>query len=126
MSNKDLAVGAVGISSGPDGAIYAGNLNINSSVSKKPCYLITFESTDNKNKKVNYFIAVDKPELLSGFVQVKGFYSSISEKEIVAKFISIVASTSKEEYVEMIFPSQKISSIRSLSFNAVKPIMVNK
>lgn len=72
------------------------------------------------------FIAVDKPDIANGFVQVRGIYSTFSEDEIVANYANIVASVPKEQQVEMMFPSQKISSIRSLVFNALKPTMVGK
>jgi hypothetical protein len=128
MSDKDLAVGAVG--SGqlgvPSGAIYAGGLNVGNSSVKKPHYLVTLEVIV-KNKVVNkLFIAVDRPDITNGFVQVRGIYSDLSEDEIVANYANIVAAVPKEQQLEVMFPAQKISSIRSLVFNALKPTMVGR
>lgn len=89
-------------------------------ISKKPCYLLSLE-TPNKTKGATHFIAFDKPDLQSDFVQVKGVYSSDSEDEIVSGFMETVRSTPKEEIIEMMFPWHRILSIRSLVFNANKP-----
>lgn len=106
MPEKDFAVGTVSIPQA--GAI-----------SKKPSYLVTLEGVSS-NKKMARFITLDKPELLTGFIQVKGVFSDLSEDEIIADFISILASTAKESFLDMMFPTQKVCSIRSLVFNANK------
>lgn len=88
---------------------------------KKPCYLITLEDTSTKTKSAyRFFIAMDKPDLLTNFIQVKGIYSDLSEDEILKKFGEVLTNTPKESIVDMMFPSHKVHSIRSLVFNANK------
>jgi hypothetical protein len=85
MAEKDFTVGTVGI---PQmGAI-----------SKKPSYLVTLEDVSGKSKTkgVRQFITLDKPDLLVGFIQVKGVYSDLDEAEIASDFSSILAGTPKE------------------------------
>lgn len=90
-------------------------------VSKKPCYLITLESASGKTKSIVYFIAMDKPDLLQNFIQVKGIYAEQSEDEITKRFGEIIANTPKESIVDMMFPAHRVYSIKSLVFNAHKP-----
>jgi hypothetical protein len=118
---KDFAVGAVGQQPGPSGAVYAGGFAAGSSINKKPRYLITLESVSKAGKNsVRYFIAIDKPDHTTGFVQVKGFYSDATEDEIVSSFADLIGETPKESIMEIMFPTHKIHSIRSLVFNANK------
>src|ERR1700690_1915903 len=112
MSEKDFMIGTVA-------APTAG-----STISKKPHYLVTLE--DSKGKVTHRFIALDLPVFHVGFIQAKGIYTDNTEEEIIKKFSEIVVGTPKEQQVEIFFPAHKISSIRSLVFNAVKPVMVNK
>lgn len=100
MSEKDFAIGVATLPP-------VGHLN------KKPSYLITIDG-----KPVKRFITIDKPELLNGFVQVKGIYCEENEDEIVQKFADILTSSSKELILEVMFPWHKIASIRSLVFRA--------
>ena len=125
---KDFAVGAVGAIKDqpgvPAGAIYAGGLPAGSTISKKPHYLIILDSgsTTSKGKNaVQCFVAIDKPDLLQGFVQVKGFYSSESKDDIVANFSELARTVAKEDLVEVLLPWHRIHEIRSLVFNANKP-----
>lgn len=104
MPEKDFAVGSVGIPS--VGA-----------APKKPCYLVVLEA----GAQVEHFIALDKPDLLNGFVQVKGIYSDKSEDKIQANFAVMVAATPKEDILDMMFPWHRVHSIKSLVFNANKP-----
>lgn len=108
MPEKDFAVGAVGIPS--VGA-----------ATKKPCYLVVLSST---GKKMEHFLSIDKPDLLNGFVQAKGFYTDLSEDDLASRVVEVVSSTPKEEYLDIILPWHRIQSIRNLSFNAVKPISI--
>lgn len=108
-SEKDFAVGAVGVPT-------VGHLN------KKPCYLVTLEETNSKGKiGLRYFISLDKPDLLTGFIGMKGLYCDESEDNISKNFGDIVANTPKESIVDIMFPWHKVQSIRSLVFNATKP-----
>lgn len=105
-----------------DVAVLPGNLPTGAPILKKPPYLITLERRSGKAPAVERFISLDKPEPSFGFIQVKGFYCDHSEEDIVKSFVAIVAETSKETIVEMMFPSHRVVSIRSLVFNAVKAI----
>ena len=108
MSEKDFAVGAVGVPS-------VGALR------QKPCYLVVLSTSA---KKTENFIALDKPDLLNGFIQVKGFYTDLSEEEAVKGFVEVVSSTPKDQYLDIMFPWHRVQSIRSLVFNAVKPTSI--
>lgn len=90
-------------------------------VSKKPCYLVALASLEGKTKASIHFIAIDKPDLQTNFILVKGIYSDLSEDEIAKRFSEVLAGTPKEAIVDMMFPSHRIHSIRSLVFNANKP-----
>lgn len=118
MSEKDFAINAVG-QMGSAGALVAGGLP-GSAISKKPSYLVTMEDTSGKTKVLKRFITVDKPDLLQGFVQAKGFFSDAEEDEIINNLSGILTSTKKELICEIMFPWHKICSIRSLVFNAIK------
>lgn len=106
MTEKDFTIGVTG----------APNVG---QISKKPCYLVVLLGGTKKGG--NNFISLDKPELLTDFIQVKGFFSDSSEDEISKKFVEIVANTPKENIVDMMFPSHRVFSIKSLVFNANKP-----
>jgi hypothetical protein len=125
-SDKDFSVGAVGsqLPGVPSGAIYAGGVAMGSTISKKPCYLITLDVAGKS--KGSFFITLDKPEILNGFVQVKGFYSDESESDIVANFGELVRIAPKEKIVEVYLPWHRIHNMRSLVFNANKPINIAK
>ena len=84
----------------------------------KPSYLITIEDSFGKTKIVKYFITLDKPDILDGFVQVKGIYSELAEEEIVEKFATILTSAKKELFLELMIPLHRISCIRNLVFKA--------
>lgn len=104
MSDKDIAIN---ITSGP---LATGVLG------KKPAYLVTLQS-ETKNKYVK-FITIDKPDLLNGFIYVKGFYCDLDEDEIVKKYTEMLTAISKDLILEMMLPWHKICSIRSLVFKA--------
>lgn len=107
MSERDFAIGSVGIPS--VGA-----------TPKKPPYLVTLEPVAG-SKKVSLFIALDKPDLLNGFIQVKGIYADATEDKITKNFVEILAETPKEEILDIMFPWHRVVSIRNLVFNANKP-----
>lgn len=85
-------------------------------MAKKPSYLIILEDHSSKNKNIKKIITLDKPDLLQGFVQTKGFFSEIIEEEIIKNFSEILTNTSKELILELLIPWHKISYIRSLTF----------
>ena len=88
---------------------------------KKPPYLISLSKSGAK-AGTEKFISLDKPELLNGFIQVKGFFSDETEEHIVKGFVEIVSNTPKDKILEMMLPHHRVISIRSLVFNAVKPV----
>lgn len=89
-------------------------------VSNKPSYLIYLEENSGKTKIIKYFITLDKPEQLNGFIQAKGIFadSTMSEEDIIKNFSDILTGAKKELILEMMFPWHKICSIRSLVFKA--------
>ncbi len=82
----------------------------------KPIYLILID--DGKSKKK--FLTIDRPDLQASYVQAKGIFSDISEENISDKYQDILTSVPKESILEMIFPWNKILSIKNLIFNKVK------
>jgi hypothetical protein len=100
-NNHDIAIGPVGI---PNTAALA----------KKPPHLVVL--LDGKEKKL--FLSLDKPELLPGFIQVKGFYVSGSEDDASKNYVTLMGSTAKDLYYEMCFPVQRVHSIKNLMFKA--------
>jgi hypothetical protein len=102
--------------SGPsDIAIQVTGLMGTVAIAKKPSYLIIMDDS-SKNKNVKKFITLDKPELLQGFVQVKGIFSDSTEDEIIKNFVDILTSTPKDLILEVLVPWHKISYMRSLVF----------
>jgi hypothetical protein len=110
MSNNDIAIAVSGLVSG------------GASISRKPPYLVLLKDGSGKTAMEERFISLDKPELLNGFIQVKGIYCEVSESKIIATFNDILSNSPKENIVEMLFPNHRISSIRSLAFSAVKNV----
>ena len=102
---QDIAVGSVGIP-----AVSPGN--------KKPPYLTLLDLPGSKGKNCEKFISIDKPELLSGFIQAKGFFCADSEDDIMKNISELLTTTKKELYVEMMFPAHRIISIKNLVFKA--------
>ena len=102
MPDIDIAIGSVGIPT-------------TVAVSKKPPYLIYFEESNSK-KIPKKFITLDKPEMLSGFIQVKGFFTDLSEDEVIKNYSEVLTSVSKELILEVLIPWHRISYIRSLVF----------
>lgn len=89
---------------------------------KKPVYLVVLADGSGKTAAITHFVATDKPELTMNFISVKGFTSDAGEDEIIKGFVELISKTPKETIVEMMFPVHRIKYIRSLVFNAVKPI----
>lgn len=108
MSERDFAVGSVGIPSV-------------GTISKKPCYLVALTDATTKAKTLVNFLSIDKPESVNGFIQVKGIFTELPEESLVKKFAEVVSATPKEHILDMMFPVHRVHSIRSLVFNANKP-----
>lgn len=106
MGEKDYAVGQAGMPQ-------VGQ------ASKKPCYLVSLHDPSSKKKPTTYFIAIDRPHFEMQFIQVKGVFSDLSEDEISKRFNDEIAN--KDAIVDIMFPSHRIMSIKSLVFNANKP-----
>jgi hypothetical protein len=88
----------------------------------KPSYLIVLESSSFLPSKktsaapARRFITFDKPSLLNGFVEVKGFWTELSEEIISATFSDVISNIPKEEVVELMIPFHKIDYMKSLVF----------
>jgi len=102
MSEKDIAVG-----------ITAAPMQMGA-LSKKPPHLITLEY----GKQIKIFISLDKPDILNGFIQVKGMFIDDSEDEVIKNFSDILTNSSKELICDIMFPWHKIVSVRNLIFKA--------
>jgi hypothetical protein len=101
MTDKDIAIA---FTSAPQ----AGTLT------KKPPHLILLDMGGKTPKK---FITTDKPDLgTHGFVQAKGLFSDESENAIISNFADLLSR--REEIVEMMFPNDRVFSIRNLVFKA--------
>jgi hypothetical protein len=87
-----------------------------------PYNLITLERKQGQKQVIEHFISFDKPLSENGFIQAKGIYCDQLEEEIIKNYGDIIATTPKENVVEMMFPYHRIVSVRSLIFNAVKGI----
>lgn len=94
------------------------NVPNGSKISPKPNYLIRVQDTIGKAKVVRNFVTLDKPELLVGFVSVKGFFTELSEEEISRKITEVLTTVKKELLIEVMFASHAILSMRSLVFKA--------
>ena|SRR5271157_3412267 len=91
---------------------------------RKPVYLVTLEDgVSGKVRNFQRFISLDKPRAENGIIEVKGIFSDKEEDEIIKTFQDILTTTPKELQLEMIFPLQRVHSIRSLVFNAVKNVI---
>ena len=93
---------------------------VGSPITTKPSYLVSLEETIGKTKTIRYFITLDRPEQLNGFIQVKGIFadSSLDESEIIKTFSDLLTNAKKDLILEVMFPWHKICSIRSLVFKA--------
>lgn len=113
-----------------DIAIGTANLSTVAPVLKRPIYLITLNDLVQSNKSKGYvetqFIAIDRPGLENGFIAVRGIYTDLTEEEVIKRFSEILTTAPKDSILEMMFPTHRIKSIRSLVFNAVKPTMITR
>jgi|SRR5271166_1164278 len=90
---------------------------------KKPPYLITLDDgVSGKTRNFQRFISLDKPRSENGVIEVKGIFSDKLEEEIIKTFSDILTETPKELLLEMMFPLQRVYSVRSLVFNAQKSV----
>lgn len=105
MTDHDIAIGPVGI---PNTAALA----------KKPPHLVSLSD----GKKIELFLSLDKPESLNGFIQVKGFYVSDSdratEEQVNKDYLNLMGEIKKDSIVEMYFPLHRVHSIKNLMFKA--------
>lgn len=122
MSN-DIGVGVVSMPA-------VGALNA------KPAYLVCFD-------EFTFFLSIDKPDLLNGFIGAKGFFVSglpdqfvdsdmpntsdlqnncnqeiADEKYISQNYKEIITQASKDEYEEVLIPWHTIKKIKSLAYKA--------
>ncbi len=101
-----------------DVAVLPVGLPTNAAINKKPPHLIILENMRGKTKNDENFIAIDRPELLNGFIQVKGFFCELDPDEISKSFLTVLTESNKELYVEMMFPWHRIKVIKSLIYKA--------
>lgn len=104
MADHDIAIGPVGI---PNVA----------ALNKKPPHLVLLI----EGKKFQHFLSIDKPDALSGVLQVKGFFVDPAwetSEDSNDKYINLISSTPKDKYVEMYFPLHRVHSIKNLMFKA--------
>ena len=94
------------------------NVPNGSRISPKPNYLIKFQDTVGKSKVIRNFVTLDKPELLAGFVSVRGFFSELSEEELSGKITEVLTNIKKELLIEVMFAAHAIISMRSLVYKA--------
>jgi hypothetical protein len=118
MADKDFAVNAVGMVV-QHGVIAAGG-QPGSQIMKKPTYLVLLEDLTGKTKVTKKFIALAKPDLLNGFIEMKGFFSDLDESKILENPAEVILNSPKENHCEMMFPWHRVLSIRNLIFNAIK------
>jgi hypothetical protein len=85
-------------------------------VLNKPSYLVTFEG--NSKGKVKKIITIEKPDVASSHVQVKGIFTELDEEDAQLSYQDILTSAPKETIVELMIPWQRIFQIRSLVFKA--------
>lgn len=100
---------AVGMTAAPFGAAKI----------RKPYYLVELK-VDRRTKDPRFFISLDKPSLLNGFIEVKGAFVDVSvdEDALFKNFDEILTNTPKELFLEMMFPWHRICSVRNLIFKA--------
>lgn len=87
-------------------------------MSVKPPYLIVLGDGVGKTKTYEYFISLDRPEQLNGFLQAKGIFVTGDEQDIIKNFSALLTSTKRELILEMMFPWHRICSVRNLVFKA--------
>jgi hypothetical protein len=112
----DIAVGAVGNVTDTGAILVSGVGTV--SINKKPIYLLVLESLTGKTRTLEKFLSLDKPDLLNGFVQVKGAYVENDISVIEKDYINILSSVKKENVVEIMFPWHRIVSMQNLIFKA--------
>lgn len=84
----------------------------------KPSYIICLEKNIGKTKTLEYFLTIDKPEVIDSMVHAKGLFVDLSEDQIIENYSTVLTSSKKELLLEMMFPQHRIHSIRSLAFRA--------
>ena len=97
---------------------YNGPVPGGSQVARKPVYLVVLEDRSGKTVTTQRFLSVEKPDLLAGFVQVKGIFTDLSEDEILSRFQEILTTSSKDLFIEVMLPWHRICIIRNLVFRA--------
>ena len=100
--STDIAIGPVGLP------------NVGGLI-KKPPHLV--ELTEGKTK-IN-FLSLDRPDLLSDYIQVRGCMVDSKDLEALSKdLVNFVSSIPKDSIVECLYPSHRVLSIKNLYFKA--------
>ena len=113
---NDYTVSAVGNSGSELAGAYLAKSTTPVFAKKYTAYLVTYKG----NKSIEKFITLEKPELLNGFIGVKGFYSTLPEKEIIETYLTLLTNCKKELICEEMLPWHLVLKMRSLVFSAVK------
>lgn len=77
-----------------------------------PIYLVTIES----GKKETLFVATKFEDILGPCAKFTGFFTAETSEKVIESYQSVIESTTKDKYVEIMFPWSRVVSIRSLIF----------
>lgn len=105
MSNSDIFLGQT--------SVPFGQTQVN-----KPMHLVVLSNQSDTKKTNQFFISLDKPDLLLNCVSCKGFFYEATEANIIKNFQAILTKQEKESIIEISFPWHRVQSIRSLVFRA--------
>lgn len=84
----------------------------NRAVKNMIAYLVSLED----GKKENYFISTRLDDLSAQYIKLIGFYYEGKLENLYANYDEIIKATDKSFFVEMMFPWQRVKSIRSLIY----------
>jgi len=118
MTNKDLAVGAVGAFKDTSPV----SVGIPGIPNGPPAKMVTsylvkiLPDLGSKLKTYRMFIALDQVAFNNDFIHVKGFFSDSTEDDIVTGYKELIASATATQITEMWIPWHTIHSVKSLVF----------
>ncbi len=118
MSNKDVAVGAIGaFKEEPMSSMSIPGIPVGPPAKMTPFYLVKIlPELGSKSKEYKMFLAVEQPGFNSDFIHTKGFFSTYSEDDIVVGYREMVAAATAAQIIELWLPWHQIQSVRSLVF----------
>ena len=90
-------------------------------MTRKPVHLVCLKGDSKIGSGLEYYLTQDRPELLNGFVNIKGF--SVFQEDLNLKdYKDLVDQTSKDKYEEMLIPVYRIHYIKNLDFRGQKRV----